>query len=421
MKIISVNNAAQFLRRLGTKSPSRNQKTVESILMDVKRNGDAALKKYEKRFGSGRISSLRVSRRDIAGAYSKVSSKDISAVRLAKSRLSRAESAVRRQLKDITIRPGGPKISKSFVPIDSVGCYVPGGEARYPSSAIMSVVPAKIAGVRRIVVVSPPDSSGNVDPLTVVAADVCGATEIYKTGGAQSIAALSYGTRSIRKVDKIVGPGGTFVTMAKHLVSNVTSIDMMAGPTELGVVIDSEEDADLAALDLISQAEHSPDTFCYALTTSGAIARKVQSGVNRRLGAIERSGIVRAGLESNGFIAVCSTADIIDIANELAPEHLEIISKNPRKWGKIRSPGLILSGKYSPSSASDYLLGSNHILPTGGFGKARGSLSVLDFVKLLTRVEAGRRDLQKISKPMERLALAEGLPNHYEAVRGRLQ
>jgi len=421
MKIISADSAGQLLRRLGTKSPPESRKIAESILKDVKKGGDAALRRYEKRFGAGRIPSLRVSRRDIAGAYSGVSSGDISAIRLAKSRLSRAESAVRRQLKGITIRSGGAKLSKSFVPIDSVGCYVPGGAARYPSSAVMSIVPAKVAGVRRIVVVSPPDSSGDIDPLTVVAADICGATEIYRTGGAQSIAALSYGTRSIKKVDKIVGPGGAFVTAAKYLVSSVTSIDMTAGPTELGVVIDSAEDADLAALDLISQAEHSPDTFCYALTTSGAIARKIRSGVDRRLKTVGRSGIARASLESNGFIAVCKAADVIEIANELAPEHLEIISKNPKRWGRIRSPGLILSGKYSPSSASDYLLGSNHILPTGGFGKARGSLSVLDFVKLLTRVEASRKGLQRISKPMERLALAEGLPNHYEAVRGRLQ
>ena len=420
MKIISVNNAEQFLKKLGTKNSPKNQKIVESILKDVKKNGDTALKKYEKKFGAGKISSLRVSKRDIASAYSKVSSKDISAIRLAKSRLSKAESTVRRQFKDITIRSGGTKLSKSFVPIDSVGCYVPGGAARYPSSAIMSVIPAKIAGVKRIVVVSPPNSSGNIDPLTIVTADICGATEIYKTGGAQSIAALSYGTHSIKKVDKIVGPGGAFVTIAKYLVSNTTSIDMMAGPTELGVIIDSAADADLAALDLISQAEHSPDTFCYALATSDTIAKKVQSSVNSKLKTIKRSKIVRTSLESNGFIAVCKVSDIIDIANELAPEHLEIISKNPKKWSKIKSPGLILSGKYSPSSASDYLLGSNHILPTNGFGKTRGSLSVLDFVKLLTRVETSRKDLQKISKSMKSLTLAEGLPNHYEAVRGRL-
>ncbi len=421
MKIISVSNAGQFLKRLGTKNHPKNQRIVGAILRDVQRNGDAALRKYEKRFGASRISSLRVSRREIAGAYSEVSPGDISAIRLARSRLAKAESAVRRQLKDVTIRSGGTRISKSFVPIDSVGCYVPGGAARYPSSAVMSIVPAKVAGVRRIVVVSPPDSSGNIDPLTVVAADVCGATEIYKTGGAQSIAALSCGTRSIARVDKIVGPGGAFVTLAKHLVSDTTAVDMVAGPTELGIVIDSAEDAGLAALDLISQAEHSPDTLCYALTTSGTIARKIQSDVDSRIRDIPRSKIVRKSLESNGFIAVCKAAGIIDIANELAPEHLEIISKNTKKWRKIRNPGLILLGKNSPSSASDYLLGSNHILPTSGFGKTRGSLSVLDFVKLLTRVEASRKGLQRISKPMESLALAEGLPNHYEAVRGRLQ
>jgi len=218
-----------------------------------------------------------------------------------------------------------------------------------------------------------------------------------------------------------VGPGGVFVTLAKHLISNVVSIDMMAGPTELGVVIDSAADADLAALDLISQAEHSLDTCCYALTTSGTVAKKIQSSVDSRIRDIERSDIVRSSLESNGFIAVCKASKIVEIANDLAPEHLEIISKDAKKWRKIKNPGMILSGKNSPSSASDYLLGSNHILPTGGFGKARGSLSVLDFVKLLTRVEASRRDLLRISRHMRSLTLVEGLPNHYEAVRGRLQ
>ncbi|KAF6245809.1 histidinol dehydrogenase [Nitrosopumilus sp. b2] len=420
MKIISITNKKQFLNKIGTKNSSKYQKIVESILKDVKNNGDTALKKYEKKFGAGKISSLRVSKREIDSAYSKVSTRDISAIKLAKSRLSKAESAVKRQFKDITIKFNGTKLSKSFVPIDSVGCYVPGGSARYPSSAIMSVIPAKIAGVKRIVIVSPPDSSGNIDPLTIVAADVCGATEIYKTGGAQSIAALTYGTRTIKKVDKIVGPGGSFVTLAKYLVSNNVSLDMMAGPTELGVIIDSEGDVELAALDLISQAEHSSDTFCYALTTSNSIAKKIQSSVNSKLKNIQRSNIVKSSLESNGFIGVGKTSDIIEIANELAPEHLEIISKNAKKWNKIKNPGLILSGKNSPSSASDYLLGSNHILPTNRFGKTRGSLSVLDFVKLLTKIETSKKDLQKISKSLENFTLAEGLPNHYEAVRGRL-
>ncbi len=421
MKIIPVNNIPQFLKKIDTKNSPKNHKIVESILKDVKNNGDTALKKYEKRFSTPKITSLKVSRRQITAAYSKVSAADVAAIRLAKSRLYRAESAILRQLKSITIKYDTAKLSKSFVPIDSVGCYVPGGSARYPSSAIMSVTPAKIAGVKRIVVVSPPDKTGNMDPLTIVAADICGATEIYKTGGAQAIAALAYGTRSIPKVDKIVGPGGAFVTLAKWLVSNVVPIDMMAGPTELGIVIDSVQDTDLAVLDLISQAEHSPDTVCYVLTTSAVIAKKIQSGINSKLNSIPRSKIVRHSLDTNGFIAICKNADITRIANELAPEHLEIISKRPKSYNKIKNPGLILLGKNTPSSASDYLLGSNHILPTNGFGKTRGSLSVLDFLKMLAKISTCTKDLQKISKPLRRLTLAEGLPNHYEAVRGRLQ
>ena len=428
MKIIKVNNVEQFLKKLDTRNITtlKNKKIVESIISDVQKNGDTALKKYEKKFSASNSyassSPLKVSKRQIVNAYSKVSRQDIFAIKLARSRLAKTEYAIKKQLKNILIKSEQSTISKSFVPIDSVGCYVPGGMARYPSSAIMSITPAKIAGVKRIVLVSPPNESGYIDPLTIVASDICGATEIYQTGGAQAIAALAYGTHSIKKTNKIVGPGGPFVTLAKYLVSNVTSIDMMAGPTELGIIIDSISNVDLAALDLISQAEHSNDTFCYALTVSQNIAKKIQSSVNYYVQNLKnRAKIVKSSLDSNGFIAVCNnTADLIDLANKLAPEHLEIISKNTRKWNKIKNAGLILLGPNTPSSASDYLLGSNHILPTNGFGKTRGSLSVLDFVKLLTTVQTNKKDLRKISKSMKSLTLAEGLPNHYEALRGRL-
>jgi len=287
----------------------------------------------------------------------------------------------------------------------------------------MSIVPAKVAGVKRVVVVSPPNSDGKIDPLTIVAANICGANEIYKTGGAQSIAALSYGTKTISKVDKIVGPGGSFVTTAKSLINNQTGIDMLAGPTELGIIADNSTNPKFVALDLISQAEHSSDTFCYLITTSEKLAKSVSNIISELLSKIQRGNIVKSSLKNNGFIAICRTkSDMIKLANTLAPEHLEIMAKNPDSLSsKITTPGLILLGNNTPSSASDYVLGSNHILPTNGFGKIRGSLSVLDFIKINTQVTCSKSSLSKISKYLEVLTNAEGLPNHYEAVRGRLK
>jgi len=306
--------------------------------------------------------------------------------------------------------------------LQNIGCYIPGGLAKYPSTVIMSVVPAKVAKVKRIVVVSPPNSDGQIDPLTIVAADICGADEIYKVGGAQAIAALSYGTKSIPKVDKIVGPGGAFVTMAKALVSDHTSIDMAAGPTELGIIADKSSNPLYVALDLISQSEHSADTFCYLITNSETFAKSVNQHLKELTNSIKRSELVKQSLKQNGFIAICKDSrTMIDIANELAPEHLQIMTKDPQILAsKITTPGLILLGNDTPSSASDYILGSNHILPTNGFGKTRGSLSVLDFIKITTQVKATKSSLIQISKQLEVFTKAEGLPNHYEAVRRRL-
>ncbi|MCH7968284.1 MAG: histidinol dehydrogenase [Thaumarchaeota archaeon] len=422
MKIIAPRNIEDFADSVTPKPPKQNEKIVKSILLDVKKNGDLAVKRYEKKFGGATLGTLRITKKEIEYAYSKVSKKEIAAIKLAKYRLLKTEKTIKNQLKNSKIIIDGIKITKSFSPIQSVGCYVPGGLARYPTTVIMSVVPAKVAGVKRIVVTSPPNKQGKLDLLTIVAADICGATEIYKTGGAQAIAALTFGTKSIQKVDKIVGPGGYFVTLAKTFVSNITSIDMIAGPTELGIVADNSADPNLVAADLISQAEHSSDTFCFLITTSYKLAKSVKQIVNKKIKKLKRSKIVKASLSKNGFLAVCkSESDVIKLANRLAPEHLEIISKNQYLIAeKINTPGIVLIGKYTPSSASDYLLGSNHILPTNRFGRVRGSLSVLDFIKLGTRVESSKSVLRKLSKYMEALTAAEDLPNHYEAVRSRL-
>lgn len=421
MNILKVANTKKFLATLATENTPVDSQYVKSILTRVREEGDSAVIHFENTFAHVRISSLRLTKREIKDAYKKVSSAQIDAIRMARDRLEKTEGAVMSLLKDKTVRNGGVVIQKRFVPIRSVGCYVPGGKARYPSSAVMSITPARVAGVKRIAVVSPPDTDGNPDPVTVVAADMCGASEIYRTGGIQSIAALAYGTKSMQKVDKIVGPGGAFVTEAKSLVSADIGIDMLAGPTELGIIADSGADPKTVALDLISQAEHGPDTFCFLLTTSAVLADAVNSMISKLLPGLARMDYVDASL-SNGFIAVCKNeTTMIEIANGIAPEHLQIITEDPESVAaNITTPGLVLLGHDTPSAASDYLLGSNHILPTGREGTTRGSLSVLDFVKIATHVSASKRSLSNISKHLEVLTRAEGLPNHYEAVRERL-
>ncbi len=423
MKIIQVTNVESFASQIIPKQPQKNKKITESILKKVQKDGDLAIKKYERKFSGAKLTSLRVSKNEIENAYKKVSKQEITAIKLAKNRLEKTESIIKSVLKNKNINNDGVKISKKFVPIQNTGCYIPGGLAKYPSSVIMSVIPAKVAGVKRIVVVSPPDSSGKIDPLTIVAAQICGASEIYKVGGAQAIAALAFGTKSIAKVDKIIGPGGAFVTAAKLMISDYTAIDMLAGPTELGIIADSSANPIYIARDLISQSEHSSDTFCYLITNSEKLAKSVNQSIRDLIQKIKRSDLVKKSLRQNGFIAICKNkSDMIKLANELAPEHLQIMTKNPQILAsKITTSGLTLLGNNTPSSASDYILGLNHILPTNGFGKTRGSLSVLDFIKINTQVTATRASLYKISKYLDVLTKAEGLPNHFEAVRCRLE
>ncbi len=423
MKIIQVRDIDKFADTIVPTPSKANKKKIESILLDVKKNGDSAVKKYEKKFAGYKKGSLKVSKGEIRSAYSKVSKEQINALKIAQKRLSKTELAIKKRLGNFEITTDGVKIKKFFTPLSSVGCYVPGGSARYPSSLVMSVTPAKVAGVKRIVVTSPTNKQGIIDPLTLVAADISGVDEIYKIGGAQAIGALSFGTKTISQVDKIVGPGSSFVSIAKYLVSEKTSIDMIAGPTELGIIVDSSAKPDLVAADLISQAEHSKDTFCFALTTCKKSAKNIQLSVKQKINNIQRKEIVQKSLEKNGFIGICkSENEMIRLANKLAPEHLEIFSKKSKIMAsKITSAGLVLIGENTPSSASDYMLGSNHILPTNGFGKVRGSLSVLDFMKLGTQVESSKPVLRKISKYMEELCNAEGLSNHYEAVKSRLK
>tara|TARA_B100001123_G_scaffold336726_1_gene380776 strand:+ start:19 stop:1272 length:1254 start_codon:yes stop_codon:yes gene_type:complete len=416
IKILQVRNVDSFVESRRQKTSDKDRKIVQTILDDVRKNGDAAVKKYEQKFNRRKTIQLRVSKKEIKEA--KITKAQFDALRLSALRLSKAQRIFKKRLLDSVSKLAGI----SFVPISSVGCYVPGGQARYPSSAIMSTITAAEAGVKRIVVVSPPDPDGNIDPMTVYVAQKCGA-ELYKVGGAQAIGALAYGTKSIPKVDKIVGPGGKFVSIAKAIVSEQTSIDMIAGPTELGIIVDTTADPELVAIDMISQAEHSNDTMCFVITKSKTIAKQIKKSLEKLISGIERKPVVKQSISKNGFIAICKNQDeVIDLANKIAPEHMELMVKNAKTLSKrITGPGLVLIGNNTPSSASDYLLGTNHILPTNGFGKTRGGLSVLDFLKLQTVVETKKSALSEIAEDLKTLTNTEGLPNHYKAVERRLK
>ena len=416
IKILQVRNVDSFVESRRQKTSEKDIHTVLAILEDVRKNGDSAVKKYEQKFNGRKTTSLRVSEKEIN--KEKITEAQFDALRTSALRVS----ITQRRLKKGLIGSVSKLQGISFIPITSVGCYVPGGQARYPSSAIMSAITAAEAGVKRIVITSPPGPDGKIDPMTITVAKKCGA-EIYKVGGAQAIGALAYGTKSIPKVDKIVGPGGKFVSIAKLIVSEQISIDMIAGPTELGILADATADPELVALDLISQAEHSNDTMCFVITTSKTVAKQIQKSLEKLIPDVERSAIVNQSISKNGFIAVCKNQnEMIDLANKIAPEHMELMVKNAKTLSKeITGPGLVLVGDNTPSSASDYLLGTNHILPTNGFGRTRGGLSVLDFLKLQTVVETKKSELTKISDELNTLTDAEGLPNHYKAVERRLK
>lgn len=387
--------------------------TILSIIQDVRSRGDAALSEYESKFGNN-AGPFRINKMQIRYAYDTISTDTQNTLTEIKQRLQTAESAILDALNGIASPPG---MYRTFEPIPSVGCYIPGGQARYPSTAVMSITPAALSGVPRIVAISP-----LMDLVTIVAADMCGATELYSMGGAQGVAALAYGTGTIAPVSKIVGPGGPVVTAAKRMVKADVSTDMDAGPTELGIISDDTADSRLVALDLISQAEHGPDTFCFLLTPSEEHAHEVSSHIEQITSDIDRADIVKSSLYDNGFIMVCKDMpSMIQLANDMAPEHLQVMTADPKKDAKdIHSPGLILLGADTPSAASDYLLGSNHILPTGGQGAIRGQLSVLDFLKAKTVLDHTSDTMVNILNHMQPITQAEGLPNHYNAVRGRI-
>jgi histidinol dehydrogenase len=418
--------AAMRIRATNVMTSNQVFQRVQRIVDDVAKHGDNAVSDYTRKLDGVQLKSPAVTRMEIEEAYTKVTSEQIKSIKLIRDRLTRTEtSLIKSFFREINASSDGIIFRRHVKPLQSVGCYIPGGKARYPSTVVMCVVPAKIAKVKRIVAASPPLKDGSVDPLTLVAADICGVDEFYKMGGAHGIAALALGTSTIERVSKIVGPGGIFVTLAKILASRHVSVDMVAGPTELLVYADSTSPSKLVALDIISQAEHGNGTFCGLVTTSKRLAAEVSNDIEQiiRTGNINRAEVVRKSLCENGFVAVArNQSTAIAFANELAPEHLEILSTHARSISKrIASAGLTLIGKYTPSSASDYCLGSNHVLPTMGLAKSRSSLSAIDFLKVINTVEASRGGLSRVQWAIKEITYAEGLSNHYEAVKERLK
>ncbi|MBQ04456.1 histidinol dehydrogenase [Candidatus Bathyarchaeota archaeon] len=395
---------------------------VESIVEDVRIRGDKAIKEYTRKFDNVAIDELRVKHEEILDAYESVTTEQIAALKELKRRLETVETK-RLSLLSFKLQLEGVSIQCTVRPLHSVGCYVPGGKAEYPSSLVMNVVPAKVAGVDQIIICTPPRRDGHPSPLTLVAADICGVDAVYKAGGAQAISAMAYGTETIPQVNKIVGPGNRYVTSAKQVVSSVVATDKPAGPSEILVLADGTADPRLIALDLISQAEHGNGGSYGLVTTSTALADEVERALVEILERLPDGEEVGKLLSRRGFIYIVgSIDDAVNFANRYAPEHLEILTDDPRGAAeKVTGAGLVLLGPYSPVSATDYSMGVNHVLPTGGYGKVASGITVLDYLRTLSVVESSEEGLAGVRGNVEALANAEGLPNHYLAVEGRFK
>jgi histidinol dehydrogenase len=406
------------------KNYDRVENEVKAVISQVVKNGDAALVTLTEKYDKARLEAkdFQVTPKETEEAYTAVSKQQVAALKFMKDKVSRFEKLALKQT-GFKASEDGIAVQNVLRPIESVGCYVPGGQAAYPSTLVMTAVPAKVAGVPRIVVCSPPNAKGKVNPLVLVAADICGVDEIFKVGGSQAIAALAYGTETIKPVRKIVGPGNKYVTLAKILVSKDVAIDMPAGPSEVLVLADETANPRLIASDMVSQAEHGADSVAGLITTSEKLAREVQGILAKTASGTERGEIIAKALEKYGFIITCKDiAEAVELANVFAPEHVEVMTRNPEKTAeKITSAGLILVGSYSPVALSDYGSGTNHVLPTGGFGSAYSGLSALDFARRVNIVESSREGLQGVRERVKVLTEAENLPNHYKAVEARFE
>lgn len=378
---------------------------VERIVEDVRKRGDPALEKYTKKFDGVEISDFRVTKEEITEARKSVRGDVLKALSNAKKNI---EDFHRKQVKEgWSYRKGSARLGQIVRPIESVGCYIPGGKATYPSTVLMAAVPAKVAGVERIAIVTPPQKDGKVNSAVLAACDITGVDEVYRIGGAHAIAALAFGTKSIPKVDKIIGPGNIYVTAAKRLVSSEVAIDMPAGPSEVLIIADGSANAEFIALDLMAQKEHDKDASAVLVTTSKDLANAVKNKTRETEGTI---------------LLTDSIEDAVNFSNEYAPEHLQIITNKSGKVVKgIKNAGSVFLGDYTPVACGDYASGTNHILPTGGFARAYSGLGISDFTKVISVQEFDKTALKTLSRTIITLAEVEGLKAHAKSVKRRLK
>jgi histidinol dehydrogenase len=417
----------EALEALIGRSPSgyeEQEKAVGEIIEEIRTRGDGALFAYEKKFDRCDLTkeTVRVSREEIEEAYAALDPAFIEVLKKAAANI-RDYHEKQKVNSWITTREDGVILGQKITPIEVSGCYVPGGRAAYPSSVLMNVVPAKVAGVSHIMVATPPNAQGKVTPGTIVAADIAGADAIYKCGGAQAIAAMAYGTESIPRADKITGPGNIYVALAKKACFGVTGIDSVAGPSEILVIADETANARFVAADLLSQAEHDPMASAILLTTSMELAEQVSDEIDGFLKTLSRAKIIEESLESYGYIFVSeSMDDLVDAANTIASEHLEIVTKDPfQLMTRIRNAGAIFLGTYSSEPLGDYFAGPNHILPTNGTARFFSPLGVDQFIKRTSIISYSREALEKVHKDIELFAENEGLTAHANSIRVRFE
>lgn len=417
----------EALEALIGRSPSgyeEQEKAVREIIEEIRTRGDEALFAYEKKFDRCDLTkeTVRVSREEIEEAYAALDPAFIEVLKKAAANI-RDYHEKQKVNSWITTREDGVILGQKITPIEVSGCYVPGGRAAYPSSVLMNVVPAKVAGVSHIMVATPPNAQGKVTPGTIVAADIAGVDAIYKCGGAQAIAAMAYGTESIPRADKITGPGNIYVALAKKACFGVTGIDSVAGPSEILVIADETANARYVAADLLSQAEHDPMASAILLTTSMELAEQVSDEIDGFLKTLSRAKIIEESLESYGYIFVSeSMDDLVDAANTIASEHLEIVTKDPfQLMTRIRNAGAIFLGTYSSEPLGDYFAGPNHILPTNGTARFFSPLGVDQFIKRTSIISYSREALEKVHKDIELFAENEGLTAHANSIRVRFE
>lgn len=397
---------------------------VAAIVDDVKARGDEAIFEYTQKFDGAKIQAdtIRVTQEEIDEAVAAVEPALLAVMKKALVNI-RAYHEKQKQYSWFDSRSDGTILGQKVTPLQSVGVYVPGGKAAYPSSVLMNIIPAEVAGVERIAMVTPPGKDGKVNPVTLTAAYLAGATEVYKVGGAQAIAALAFGTESIPKVNKIVGPGNIYVALAKKAVYGHVSIDSIAGPSEIMVIADETANPRFVAADLLSQAEHDELASAILVTTSEALAREVSAQIDEFLKGLSRSEIIEKSLDNYGYILLVDTLEeAISAANDIASEHLEIVTKNPFEvMTKIRNAGAIFMGEYSSEPLGDYFAGPNHVLPTNGTAKFFSPLSVDDYIKKSSIIYYSKEALKPIHKDIIQFAESERLTAHANSIRVRFE